>query len=91
MTTDDAAHTREIESATRDLLDALSRLEALGQAPFPVGDPSPTTRTPLTIAGWAQMGIHLKTEDIIWSPPDDTEAETTPGMWMRWPHAWLAA
>ncbi|MBC3988758.1 hypothetical protein H8N00_07630 [Streptomyces sp. AC563] len=82
-----AAHQREVERAVRDLHDALARLEALGQAPYPVGDPTGRRDFP-PIAGWGEMGILLPHEALVWSPPSGSPNE--PGMWMRWPHAWTA-
>ncbi|MER0240904.1 hypothetical protein ACMA1D_05870 [Streptomyces sp. 796.1] len=75
----------EIERAVRDLHDALARLEALGQAPYPVGDPTGCGPSP-AIAGWGQLGILLPAEALIWSPP--SSAAHDPGRWLRWPHVW---
>lgn len=78
-------HAAEIERAVRDLQDALSRLEALGQAPYPVGDPTGCAPSP-AIGGWGEMGVLLPGEALIWSPPSADAHE--PGLWVRWPHAW---
>lgn len=78
-------HAAEIERAVHDLHDALARLEALGQAPYPVGDPTGCAPSP-ALCGWGEMGILLPDEALIWSPP--STAAHHPGQWMRWPHAW---
>ncbi len=44
-------HAAEIERAVRNLQDALSRLEGLGQAPYPVGDPTGVPPHPPSAAG----------------------------------------
>ncbi|MFF5719208.1 hypothetical protein [Streptomyces buecherae] len=77
----------EVERATRDLHDALARLEALGQAPYPVGGLPGRPPGPV-LAGWGERGILLPRETLIWSPPSGRSDE--PGMWMRWPHEWTA-
>ncbi|MFE6779092.1 hypothetical protein [Streptomyces sp. NPDC057702] len=77
----------EVERATRDLCDALARLEALGQAPYPVGSVPGRGPGP-ALAGWGERGILLPRETLIWSPPSGERDE--PGMWLRWPHEWTA-
>ncbi|MER0244355.1 hypothetical protein AAHZ94_20595, partial [Streptomyces sp. HSW2009] len=58
----------EVERATRDLCDALERLEALGQAPYPVGDPSGRGRPPAHARGGARGHQHPP-DSRVRSPP----------------------